>query len=280
MNAPYDDAGRERDAGRLDDPHQAEADADAPTASDDGTGVLEGAISVLAALRAASRPVERILIRRDVISREAGEVRALARAAGVPVEKADEAGLARYTTGRTHGGIVAQVGARRFVTLEALIPAHGAAFIVMLDGVEDPFNFGQAVRAFYAAGAHGLVVRPRSWMSAAGVVARASAGASEWMPTAVADTAAEAAERLRAHGLRVAVTDRVRAVSLYEADLTGPLFLVVGGEKRGVTRSFADAADLRVKIPYARPFAHSLGTTGAAAALAFEVMRQRMTGSA
>jgi 23S rRNA (guanosine2251-2'-O)-methyltransferase len=75
----------------------------------------------------------------------------------------------------------------------------------------------------------------------------------------------------------VAVTDRDRAVSLYEADLTTPLFLVVGGEKRGVTRSFADMADLRLKIPYGREFRQSLGTTPAAAILAFEVMRQRMS---
>jgi tRNA G18 (ribose-2'-O)-methylase SpoU len=151
-----------------------------------------------------------------------------------------------------------------------------APFIVMLDGVEDPYNFGQAVRAFYAAGADGLVVRPRNWMSAAGVVARASAGASERIRTAVAETAQEAADFFRARGLTIAVADKERAVSLYNADLTVPLFLLIGGEKRGVTRSFADAADLRLRIPYGRAFAPSLGTTPAAAAIAFEIMRQRI----
>ncbi|MBX7252488.1 MAG: hypothetical protein K1X50_10925, partial [Candidatus Promineofilum sp.] len=60
-----------------------------------------------------------------------------------------------------------------------------------------------------------------------------------------------------------------------ETDLTGPLLLVIGGEKRGVTRSFRHAADLRVRIAYGRPFAYSLGTAGAATALAFEILRQR-----
>jgi 23S rRNA (guanosine2251-2'-O)-methyltransferase len=147
----------------------------------------------------------------------------------------------------------------------------------MLDGVEDPFNFGQAVRAFYAAGAHGLVVRPRSWMSAAGVVGRASAGASERIPTAQAESAEAAAEVFRAAGLRVAIADSQRAISLYDADLRIPLFLLVGGERRGVTRSFASKADLRLKIPYGRPFEHDLGTTAAAAVLAFEILRQRGT---
>jgi tRNA G18 (ribose-2'-O)-methylase SpoU len=59
--------------------------------------------------------------------------------------------------------------------------------------------------------------------------------------------------------------------------LTAPLFLIIGGEKRGVTRSFADAADMRLKIPYGREFRQSLGTTAAAAVLAFEVMRQRLS---
>ncbi|MCS7071637.1 MAG: RNA methyltransferase, partial [Anaerolinea sp.] len=164
------------------------------------------------------------------------------------------------------------------VSLDELIARSAVPWVVMLDGVEDPFNFGQAIRALYAAGADGLVVRPRSWLSAAGVVARASAGASEWMPTAIVETAQQAADWFRRRGMPTAVTDHRRAVSIYEVDLSGPLFLVIGGEKRGVTRSFADAADMRLRIPYGRSFGQALDTTSAAAALAFEIMRQRLTG--
>ena len=147
----------------------------------------------------------------------------------------------------------------------------------MIDGVEDPFNFGQAVRTLYAAGADGLVLRPRNWMSAAGVVARASAGATEWVPTAIAETALDAAQAFRARGLKVvSADDKAETVPLYTADLTGPLFLVIGGEKRGITRSFLDQADLLLEIPYGREFDQSLGTAAAAAVLGFEIMRQRM----
>ena len=90
----------------------------------------------------------------------------------------------------------------------------------MLDGIEDPFNFGAAVRALYAAGCDGLVVRPRNWMSAAGIVARSSAGATELMPTAVAETAADAADLFPERGLTVACATKDRAVSIYQADLT------------------------------------------------------------
>jgi len=146
----------------------------------------------------------------------------------------------------------------------------------MIDGVEDPFNFGASVRALYAAGADGLVLRPRNWLSAAGTVARASAGASELISTALAETAAEAAAFFRAQGLLVAcATEERGSVSLYEADLTAPLFLLLGGEKRGITRSFLDQADLKLRIPYGRPMPHSLGTASATAVIAFEIMRQR-----
>jgi 23S rRNA (guanosine2251-2'-O)-methyltransferase len=239
---------------------------------------LEGAVSVEAALWARSRPVYAVYLRRD--RREANDARVekLARQAGARVERVDVAEIDERAQGKTHGGVLAEVGPRRFVGLDDLLAGPGAPFIAMLDGVEDPYNFGQAVRALYAAGASGLVLRPRNWMSAAGVVARASAGTTERIPTAVVETAQDAADALRARGLTVAVTDWTRAVTMYEADLTVPLFLLVGGEKRGVTRAFADAADLRLKIPYGRDFRLSLGTAEATAVLAFEVMRQRGQG--
>jgi 23S rRNA (guanosine2251-2'-O)-methyltransferase len=239
------------------------------------SSLLEGVIAVRAALDADSRPIQRLLVRRDQRDYPVVKLVKAAQARGIPVQRAADAEIDALAQGKTHGGVVALVGARRFLALEALL-TRPSPFLVMLDGVEDPYNFGQAVRAFYAAGADGLVVRPRNWMSAAAVVARASAGASERIPTAVAETAQDAADFYRAHGLMIAVTDSQRATSIYDADLTVPLLLIIGGEKRGVTRSFADAADLRLRIPYGRDFPLSLGTTPAAAALAFEIMRQRM----
>ncbi len=242
----------------------------------DEQAVLEGLISVEAALKAGSRKIDKLLIRDGgAVDRDAARLARDAERMGVAVERVPADVIDGLAQGKTHGGIVALAGARQFVPLELLVKEITRSFVVMLDGVEDPFNFGQAVRAFYAAGADGLVLRPRNWMSAAGVVARASAGASEWMPTAIAETTQAAADFFRARGLRVAVATQERATSIYETDLSSALFLVVGGEKRGVTRSFEDAADVRLSIPYGRRFTHSLGTTAAASVLAFEIMRQR-----
>jgi 23S rRNA (guanosine2251-2'-O)-methyltransferase len=241
----------------------------------DQRALLEGAISVGAALAAASRPVEVVYLRQDKRDRETAALTQQAQAAGARVERVSADALDQMAQGKTHGGVLAQVGPRRFVPLETLAADRPCPFVIMLDGVEDPYNFGQAVRAFYAAGADGLVVRPRNWMSAASVVARASAGASELIPTAVCETAEAAADFARSRGWQVACADKDRAVSVYDADLTVPLFLLIGGEKRGVTRSFADRADVRLRIPYGRRFRQALDTTSASAVLAFEIMRQR-----
>jgi tRNA G18 (ribose-2'-O)-methylase SpoU len=112
-------------------------------------------------------------------------------------------------------------------------------------------------------------------MNAVAVVARASAGATELMPTALADDPHAAAAFFKQHGLVIAVTARDRrAVSIYDTDLTQAMFLVIGGEKRGISREFMDQADLLLRVPYRRKFPHSLGTAASAAVVAFEIMRQ------
>ncbi len=239
---------------------------------------LEGYIAVNAALYAESRPFHALYI--DQVKRYDRHLKALAKRAttkSIPVSYIASDELHALAQGNSHGGVVALVGARRFVTLQDLLALANTPFIVMLDGIEDPYNFGYTVRALYAAGVDGLVVRPRNWTTAAAVVGRASAGASERIPMAIAETAQVAADFFREQGFTIATTaHHDRAVSLFDAPLTGKLFLLIGGEKRGITRSFLNQADLIITIPYARPdFQQSLGTVSAASALVFEAMRQR-----
>jgi 23S rRNA (guanosine2251-2'-O)-methyltransferase len=237
--------------------------------------VLEGQVSVEAALRGGNREVHAVYIREGKSHRETARTERLAEEAGVPIERKAAEFIDSHARGRTHGGVIALVGERRYQTLAELMPTKGTPFVVMLDGIEDPFNFGSALRCLYAAGADGVVLRPRDWTSATSIVARASAGASELMLLAEADSALDAARFFRERGLTVACTAKRNAVCVYEADLTGPLFLVIGGEKRGMGRDIVDEADVRLWVPYGRTFAASLPTAAAAAVMAFEVMRQR-----
>ena len=239
---------------------------------------LEGVISIAAALHGQSRAIETVYVQQGKWSRPtAGLLRQLAQAQ-VPVEKVAADFIAERAGGSSHGGVLALVGPRRFVSLADLLADTAVPFVVMLDGIEDPFNFGQAVRTLYAAGVDGIVVRPRNWLSAAGVVARASAGASELVPMAVAETAVAAADYFRERGLVAACTAVDNSRPIYETDLTIPMFLLIGGEKRGITRSFMEQADMRLQIPYGRSFKRSLGTAASAAIIGFEIMRQRRAG--
>lgn len=256
-------------------------EGDLPVAENDEAAWLEGVISVTAVLESASRELYAVYVRashKRKHERPLARLLAAAVAQNIPVEWVNDDFIAAHVRGGSHGGVVARVGPRRLLTLAELVTVkERRPFIAMLDGVEDPFNFAQAVRALYAAGANGLVVRPRNWLSAAGTVARASAGATEWMPTAVAESAEEAAAFFRTQGLTIACTGQEKAISIYGADLTRPLFVLIGGEKRGITRSFMRQADLCLEIPYGRDtFTQSLGTAAATAVLSFELMRQRL----
>ena len=230
-------------------------------------------MSVGAALEGGRRTVEQVLIRADKWERS-GKLRALARRTGTRVERASAADIDALATGRTHGGILAKTGPLRYADLLELA-AGERPFVAMLDGIEDPYNFGYAIRSLYAAGADGLAVRPREWGDSEATVVKASAGASELLPMARVESAEAAADLFKERGLAVACTAKRDATPIYDADLSGPLFLLVGGERRGITREFLSRADLVLEIPYRRRFSLSLGTVAAVSVLAFEVMRQR-----
>ncbi|MCB9422901.1 MAG: RNA methyltransferase [Ardenticatenaceae bacterium] len=236
---------------------------------------LEGAISIEAVLQGRSRDIERVYIQQGKWNRTQARLLQELKRAGISVEKVTAEFIEEKAGGKSHGGIIAMAGPRRFVSLAEMVADTAVPFIVMLDGFEDPFNFGQAVRALYAAGVGGIVVRPRNWLSATNVVARSSAGASELVPMAVAETAVAAADFFREQGLVVACTAVTGSQPVDKVDLTMPLFLLIGGEKRGITRSFMDQADLRLQIPYGRQFQHSLGAAASAAIIGYEIMRQR-----
>jgi len=186
----------------------------------------------------------------------------------------DEAEIDALATGSTHGGLIAVCGERELDAPHDL-PSDG--FFVMLDGIEDPYNFGYALRSLYAAGADGIVLPPRSWMSAAGIVCRASAGASERLELYTAPSE-ECASIFKAAGYRIVCADIDDSVPLYEADLSRPLLLVVGGERRGISKALREAADAVVRIDYARPFDAALSAASAATVMGFEVYRQGRNG--
>ncbi|MBQ8415166.1 MAG: RNA methyltransferase, partial [Clostridia bacterium] len=143
----------------------------------------------------------------------------------------------------------------------------------MIEGIEDPYNFGYSLRSLYAMGCSGVILTERNWMSAAGVVCRSSAGASE-MFSMYKSSPINCIEVFKSKGYRVVCADENTDNILGECELKLPILLIVGGEKRGISRSIIDSADTLVKIDYAREFRASLSAASATTMFAYEISRQ------
>ena len=190
---------------------------------------------------------------------------------GFTIEFCDEATIAEFTIGNSHGGIIAFCSERNIPALtKSAIKPNGVYYL--LEGVEDPYNFGYAVRSIYAAGGDGIILTPRNWMGVAGVVARSSAGSSELIDMFVSEPE-EAANIFKELGYKVICAGIRDSVSIFDADLSYPLFVVLGGEKRGISRALLDKADEIVRIDYGNDFNGSLSTAAASAVFAFEIYR-------
>jgi len=240
--------------------------------------LLIGLIPIEAALSADYRGVARVCVDEALDHRKVEPLRRVAKARGLELEKVSRAALDELAGADNHGGAVAVCGPRRTLTIEQLLDATGKGkpFVVILDGVEDPYNFAHAVRALWAAGATGLVVRQRNWYEAQALIGRASAGATELIPTAVVEELPDAVAQLKARRLTVIASQPdAESVPMHDAPLDGSIAVMLGGEMRGVQKAALRGADLKVYIPYGRDFPLSLGTVAAASAIGFEVVRQR-----
>ena len=243
--------------------------------------VFEGMVSIRCLLEGAKdktndRKIKRILYAKERLSKIGKEVAFLrheGERSGFTVEEMTENELSALTLGTSHGGLLAECTDRTLPSLSALsLPEKG--FYVMLEGIEDPYNFGYCLRSLYAAGVDGILVGPRNWFSAAGVVCRSSAGASELFEIAEGDTV-EIVRIFKEKGYTVLAADKTDdAVSIYDREVKTPVLLVVGGEKRGITRAVLSECDGVVCLDYGRRFGAALSAASAASILAFEIFRQ------
>lgn len=241
--------------------------------------LLEGMSSISALIKGIEsgqndRKILRILIDKARTKQKRAEIRFLESksiALNFSVELVESEIIDEMTIGNTHGGIVAQCTPRTLPVLTPeLIEEKGVYFI--LEGIEDPYNFGYAIRSLYAAGITGVIVGARNWMGAAGVVARSSAGCSELMNIFVAEPM-DAIKILSQKGYRILCAGIRDSVSIFDTDFSLPLCVILGGEKRGISRSVLEMADQIVRIDYGTEFGGSLSTAASAAVFGFEILR-------
>lgn len=193
---------------------------------------------------------------------------------GFLLDFVDESVISEHSVGNSHGGIIAFCTKKTIPKLsDEKICDNGVYFI--LEGVEDPYNFGYSVRSIYASGADGIIVPERNWMGASGVVARSSAGTSELINMYVSD-AKNAIELFKKRGYSVICAGIRESESIFTTSLKKPLLVILGGEKRGISRDILDKADKIVRIDYGTDFNGSLSTAASTAVFAFEIYRYNM----
>ena len=240
----------------------------------------EGTLSVLTVLLQESRSIEEVYYDKNKKlsnDRRASRIALICEKRGIPFIRCESEFIEENTTSSTHGGMIALVGDRKTVPLENLFLKEDG-FLFLFDGIEDPYNFAYSVRSMYAAGADGMILSPRNWMSAAGVCIRGSAGTTEMLDCAVYDDKESLISIAKNHGYRIVCADENTETLHTDPVLKKPLLVIIGGEKRGISREFLDASDALVKIDYARDFKMSLTATAAASILAFEIAAQNKKG--
>ena len=241
--------------------------------------ILEGMPSISAVINAISsektdRKILSIYVNKTKKSSKKKEISFLshkARELNFSIEFVEADLISEFTTGNSHGGIIAFCSARTLPCLTKEKISHNGVYF-MLDGVEDPYNFGYSVRSIYASGADGIVLPERNWMGVSGVVARSSAGASELIDTFVSNEI-EAIDIFKSLGYTVICAGIRDSESIFDTNLKKPLLVILGGEKRGISRDILNKADKIVRIDYGRNFNGSLSTAASVAVFAFEIFR-------
>ena len=236
--------------------------------------LLAGRNPVREALK-ARRPINKIVLAEDIDGRPLREIIDLAREQGIPVTRVKRTYLDKMAPGETHQGVVAQAAPVGYAELEDMLaPAgEGSPLLVILDGVTDPHNLGAVLRTAYAAGARGVIIPRHRAVPLNATVAKASAGAVEYLPVVRVANLVQTVIQLKERGFWIAGGD-LNGQVYWDTPLDGPVALVVGGEGKGVSRLLREKCDFLISIPMRGQVA-SLNASVAAALLLYEVLRQR-----
>ncbi|HEX8337094.1 MAG TPA: 23S rRNA (guanosine(2251)-2'-O)-methyltransferase RlmB, partial [Pyrinomonadaceae bacterium] len=250
-------------------------------AADDGAHVF-GVQPVLEALRAGTRPIERLTLAEGAHESRLREILEIARYADIPVRRVPRNELQRIAAGANHQGVVATIAAAHYTHADELLDALAARvgtpdppLAVVLDGVEDPRNLGAVIRTVECVGAHGVFVPERRASGLTETVAKAAAGALEYVPVARAANVVRLLEELKGRGVWTVGTAADAGTSYTDWDWTQPCALLLGGEGEGLRRLVRERCDVLVHVPL-RGRIESLNVSVAAGVVLYEAVRQRI----
>ena len=234
--------------------------------------IIYGVNPTVEALRAGT--VAKIWVRNGA-NRRVEQIVSLARRAGISVCRFEIPELNRLVSGEAHQGIVAELVESRPGTLSGLLEnVSESPLIVVLDGIEDPRNFGAVARTAEAAGVDGMVYQKRRSALVGATAAKVSAGALAHIRLAAVVNVSRALEELKRAGVWTVGLDNDAKLSYHNLDLTGPIAFVIGAEGKGLRRLVRERCDWCASIPMCGQVS-SLNVSVAAGVALFEAVRQR-----
>ena len=242
-------------------------------------GQLEGRNALTEALR-SGRTIDKVFIAAGETDRAMQHLAAQAKEAGAVVVPVDRRKLDQMSQSHSHQGVIALVAAREYFSLDDILQTARdrgeAPLIIICDELSDPHNLGAILRSGECAGAHGVIIPKRRSVGLTAVVAKASAGAVEYMKVARVTNITAAIEQLKKEGVWVFGPAAEGSIPMYEADLKGPAAIVIGSEGDGMSRLVREKCDVTVHIPM-RGNITSLNASAAASILLYEAVRQRLS---
>ena len=241
-------------------------------------GQLEGRNALTEALR-AGRTIDKVFIADGDTDRALQRLAAQAKDAGAVIVPVDRRKLDQMSTTHSHQGVIALAAAHVYYTIDDILEEAASRgetpLIVICDELSDPHNLGAIMRSAECAGAHGIIIPKRRSVGLTATVAKASAGAVEYMKVARVTNINNAIAELKEKGVWVFGTAAEGSIPMYKADLTGPTAIVIGNEGDGMSQLVRKNCDVMVHIPMKGSIS-SLNASAAASILLYEAVRQRL----
>ena len=277
MNEKRPQRGKENPRGR-DNQRRADRFAERATPVEEVEGQLEGRNALTEALK-AGRTIDKVFIADGDTDRSLQRLAAQAKEAGAVIVPVDRRKLDQMSTTRSHQGVIALAAAHDYFTIDDILEEAAQrgenALIVICDELSDPHNLGAIMRSAECAGAHGVIIPKRRSVGLTATVAKASAGAVEYMKVARVTNINNAINELKEKGVWVFGTAAEGSIPMYKADLTGPAAIVIGNEGDGMSPLVRKNCDVMVHIPMKGRIT-SLNASAAASILLYEAVRQRL----
>lgn len=248
------------------------ADTDAPVRT------IEGRNAVLEAFR-SGKTIDRLFVLDGCKDGPVQTILREAKKGDTLVQFVEKERLNRMSETKKHQGVIAVAAAYTYASVEDILDRarerEEPPFVMILDGIEDPHNLGAIIRTANVAGAHGVIIPRRRAVGLTATVAKASAGALSYTLVAKVTNISQTIQELKEHGLWFVCAD-MDGELMYRQNLTGPIGLVIGNEGEGVSRLVKEHCDLTASIPMKGDI-DSLNASAAAAVLAYEIVRQRLS---